>query len=251
MLARAEALEDDGDLAGAIGLLDRVLAASAALSVHVRAYFQRASVRDELDDVAGALADCAAGLALDPGSVDLLYMRAIVRSGATDWEGARADLDAALRRAPDRSDMFELRGMARYNVGDYRGARDDLGRAIALDEDTEARFSVFRGMAALMLDQPAEAIEDFTRALEREDRGEAADKALAQRAKAYAALGDDAAALADLERLRRSIGPSSGLDARIAELRPATRRPKPKPKPKPKPRGGRNSRRKKPTKAKR
>jgi tetratricopeptide (TPR) repeat protein len=242
MLARAEALEDDGELEAAIALLDRVIAASAALSVHARAYGQRASVRDELGDAAGALADCAAGLAIDPGSVSLLYLRAIVRSGTEDWAGARTDLDAAIARAADRADMFELRGMARYNLGDYRGARDDLGRAIALDADTEARFSVIRGMAALHLEQPGEAIEDFTRALDREDHGDAADKALAQRAKAYAAIGANAAALADLVRLRRSIGPSPGLDARIAELRPAppterkakkpaktTARPKPKP----------------------
>jgi tetratricopeptide (TPR) repeat protein len=168
----------------------------------------RASIYDDIDEHAKAIADCDAALALDPKSSDVLYLRATIYSGAENWAATKADLDKAIA-IEALPDLHELRGLAKYNLGDYAGARKDFAIAIEGNEDIEPQFHVYRGMAALLLDKPKDAIPDFTAAIERN-----ADdvKALAQRAKAYEACGNAKAALADLDRVKKLIPPSEMLE---------------------------------------
>ncbi len=220
---KADQLADDGDLAGALAVIDRVLAGKKLRKGdRVLALMSRASIYDELDDHARAIADCDAAVALDPRSPDVLYLRATIHSGAENWAATRRDLDAAIH-IESKPDLHELRGMARYNLGDYRGAREDFAVAIAGNEDIEPRFHVLRGMAALLLDEPADAIADFTSALERDPDDV---KALAQRAKAYEALGKPKLALADLDRVAKLIPPSKLLAAHRKHLSAQLKRKK-------------------------
>jgi tetratricopeptide (TPR) repeat protein len=214
-IEKAEHLAEDGEVDKAIKLLDKVLAQKLAKAVHVQALMARASIYDDAEDFHKAIADCNDALRLDPKSPDVLYLRATIYSGMENWRATKQDLDAAITIAP-QPDLHELRGMARYNLGDYRGAREDFAVAIAGNEDIETRFLIYRGMAALLVDEPAEAIGDFTAALAREPDDV---KALAQRAKAYEGVGNIKAALADLDRVKKLIPKSPMLDAERKRLR--------------------------------
>ena len=205
---------DDGELEAALAAASKLLAGKLSRSDKVRALMARASIYDDLEDHERALADCDAALALD-SSPDVLYLRATVHASAESWRAAKADLDAAIAIEP-HADHHELRGLARYNLGDLRGAREDFAVAIGKNPDIESRFHTYRGMAALLLDEPAAAIEDFTNALA---QNETDAKALAQRAKAYELVGKPKAALADLDRLAKLLPKNPALDAERARLR--------------------------------
>ena len=222
MPARVDSLIEEADhhaederFDDALAVLARVFAMKLRPPERVRALMSRAALYDDLGDHARAIADCTAALALEPRSPDVLYLRSTIHQSAEAWPASRADLDAAIALDP-KPDLYESRGLARYNLGDYAGARDDFATAIASNDDIEPRFHVYRGMAALLLELPRAAIDDFTNALalDREDA-----KALAQRAKAHEACNDTRAALADLDRLHALLPPSPLLDAERARLR--------------------------------
>ena len=216
LLEEADHFVDDEQFAAALAAVERVLAMKLTKGQRVRALMARASIHDDLEDHDKALADCAAALKLEPKSPDVLYLRSTIHQSIEDWRASKADLDAAIAIEP-APELYESRGEARYNLGDYRGAREDFAKAIAGNPEIEPRFHVYRGMAALLLDEPREAIADFTAALDNDDRDV---KALAQRAKAYEASGDPKRALADLDRLRKLIkSPLLEADrARVAKL---------------------------------
>ena len=219
MLEDIDHLVDDGELDAALAAATRLLAGKLSKADRVRALMARASIHDDLEDHEHALADCDAALALDR-SPDVLYLRATIHQATENWRASKADLDAAIAREP-HADLNELRGLARYNLGDLRGAREDFAVAIAANPDIESRFHTYRGMAALLLDEPKAAIEDFTNALA---QNETDAKALAQRAKAHEIAGNPKAALADLDRLARLLPKNPALDAERARLKKLARR---------------------------
>jgi len=217
LLEEADHLVDDEQFDAALAVVERVLALKLTKAQRVRALMARASIHDDLEDHDKALADCAAALKLDPKSPDVLYLRSTIHQSAENWAASKADLDVAIE-IEAQPDLYESRGLARYNLGDYKGARADFAKAIKGNPEIEPRFHVYRGMAALLLGKPQDAIEDFTNALANDDRDV---KALAQRAKAYEACGDAKRALADLDRLRELVQKSPLLEserARVAKL---------------------------------
>jgi serine/threonine-protein kinase len=213
-LARGEELQEAGQLAAARKLFDEVLALDLPDDLRGYAFAARADVRDDEDDFDGAIADYTAAIGIDPGDPVLYYLRSIVHSGRADWRATREDLEAAFAHELDMPEAYELRGMAHYNLGDYGLARADFARAIDGNPDVDPKWLVYRGMAALLLERPADAIGDFTDALERDNA-----KALAQRAKAYEACGRFGEALADLTRVAELVPPDPALDADLARLR--------------------------------
>jgi tetratricopeptide (TPR) repeat protein len=215
-LARGEELQDGGELRVARKLFDEVLALDLPDDLRGYAYAARADVRDDEDDFEGAIADYTAAIAIDPGDPVLYYLRSIVHSGRADWRATRDDLDAAFAHELDMPEAYELRGMAHYNLADYELARADFARAIDGNPDVDPKWLVYRGIAALLLERPADAIGDFTDALQR-DRDNA--KALAQRAKAYEACGRFGEAFADLTRVAELVPPDPALDADLERLR--------------------------------
>lgn len=217
-IEEADHLAEDERHDDALAICKRVLARKLTKPQRVQALMARASIYDDRDadgDHARALADCTAALKLAPKSPDVLYLRSTIHQTAEDWRASRADLDAAIAIEP-QPDLHESRALARYNLGDYRGAREDFASAIADNPDVLPQLHIYRGMAALLLDEPAAAVADFTAALAL-DRDDA--KALAQRAKAHEACGDAKAALADLDRLRKLLPPSPLLDAERARVK--------------------------------
>lgn len=114
---------------------------------------------------------------------------------------ALADYGKAIELDPNNVWAWSNRAITRIQEGDLVGARADLDKAEALDP-TYIQVFIGRGMLADHDHRPKDAIDAYTKALQREpDNG----YALTQRAEAYAALGEldkttaDRIALADAD----------------------------------------------------
>jgi len=69
---------------------------SIALAPCAAAFALRAGLLSSLARIPEALADCDAGLALEPQRIELLRLRCLLRLGRDDFSGALADADTAL-----------------------------------------------------------------------------------------------------------------------------------------------------------
>lgn len=125
---------------------------------------------------------------------------------AADLPGRLAALDRALALQPDWPEVRYQRGMLRLRAGDASGARDDFDAAAGTVD--EARLWLLRGQARRQLDDLAGAVEDFTRALDRQP-----DLVLAYSGRGLCrrALGDFAGALADFDAVLRLEAPSAAV----------------------------------------
>jgi tetratricopeptide (TPR) repeat protein len=85
-----------------------------------------------MGDHAGAMADFAAALALEPGDPSILLARAHSRDAAGDYAGAIADATAALVKGSDY--MLTERAQLYFAHGDYDAAMADLAAAITAAE---------------------------------------------------------------------------------------------------------------------
>ncbi len=107
---------------------------------------------------------------------------------------ALADYSKAIELDPTNVWAWSNRGITRVQEGDLAGARADLDKAEALDP-TYVQIFIGRGMLADVEHRSKDAIDAYTKALQREPGN---GYALTQRAAAYAALGDQGKAIADL-----------------------------------------------------
>jgi tetratricopeptide (TPR) repeat protein len=89
-------------------------------------------VRLAAGDVAGAIGDYDHVLAVAPGHVRARYNRAVAREYQHDVPGALADMDALLAVSPDYAYAYAMRGRYRATLGDVDGALRDWERALAL-----------------------------------------------------------------------------------------------------------------------
>lgn len=106
---------------------------------------------------------------------------------------ALADYSKAIELDPTDVWAWSNRGITKIQEGDLAGARADLGKAEALDP-TYVQLFIGRGMLADVERRPKDAIEAYTKALQREPDN---SYALTQRAAAYAELGEHDKAIAD------------------------------------------------------
>ncbi|MCI0340484.1 MAG: serine/threonine-protein kinase [Planctomycetales bacterium] len=165
------------------------------------AYGNRANLRQEAGDLAGARADYDEALRLDPGLVLAWNNRAAFRFALGDREGARADVEQALRLDPSYGHAWHNRGLMRGESGDLRGALEDASEAVRLEPLYAAAWNN-RSLARLRLGDVDGAIADADEAL-RLDPSEA--KTWINRGNARGTRGDVEGAIADLdEGLRRN-----------------------------------------------
>lgn len=186
-----------GDLMADLLDCNRLITAGAR---DAETYLRRAEARWMVRDRPGAIEDLTAAIEADPAPApDRLaygfYRRSVCRHQRLELADAIADATASLALRPT-SYAFTARAIARYFDGDIAGALADVECALARRPgDWEA--TAFRGRARLDQGRLRGAIEDFTHVI---DGGEchkyASDLHLA-RAEALLALGDPAGAVAD------------------------------------------------------
>ena len=86
-------------------------------------------------DLAGALLDLDAAVALGGHSAQLLCARAEVLLKAKRPSAAKADANAALAANPDSAKAYKLRAKARRALGEYEESTTDFGQAQRIDFD--------------------------------------------------------------------------------------------------------------------
>ena len=119
--------------------------------------------------------------------------RAKIFIGRDMRKEALLDYDKAVELDSSNVYAWANRGMTRVQVGDFAGAKTDLAKAEALDPNFVQNFLV-RGMLADAERRPRDAIDAYTKALQREPDN---NYALERRAAAYAVVGDSEHANAD------------------------------------------------------
>ncbi|EFO78951.1 protein kinase [Oscillochloris trichoides DG-6] len=146
-----------------------------------------------------ALGDTNTVLKLDPRNFEALLRRArLNRYAFQNPQAALADFTAAIGVDPNQTEAREGRAAMLIQMGNYPLALEDAEAMIEMSED-DPFVSTFRGFIFLHLDRPAEALEDFSEALEAE-----ADNIEARYGRGLALLAQQQAeaALPDLEAAR-------------------------------------------------
>ena len=222
------ALEEDAEDASlheALGIalmmaekLDEALAAfDRAIEIDPGAagpLLQRARVLALRGDRPEALEALSKAIEIDPDDVVPLVLRARIQQQAGDTDAALADLALVLEDHPDHPAALELRGLIAADKGDYPAAIRDFRRLVAADGD-DALLVGQLGMLYLAAKQPREAIRRFTRALEIDEKQFMSRRG---RSDAEIAIGDHAAALADLEKAIEMEPDNSGVLNNLAWL---------------------------------
>jgi lipoprotein NlpI len=129
------------------------------------ALIHRGQARFETGDVAGAVADADAALALKPDADNIYESRGIYRVELGEIEGGIADLSYALTLNPQAPGLWLDRAWARSRKAgtgnaDWAAAQADFSRAVELDPNS-ARLLLNRGAGAWLAGDKAAAARDF------------------------------------------------------------------------------------------
>lgn len=151
-----------------------------------------------------ALADFDAAVTADPTYAIALNNRGLVRVAVSQYDAAVTDFDAAIAQKADYVDALNNRGFAKMQLEQYDAAISDFSEAIQ-HNPTYVNAWNNRGLARIRSDRNQEAIGDFSKAIE---FAPLVAKHYHHRGEAYSAVGDDAAAEADVAQvnwLRRLV----------------------------------------------
>lgn len=167
---RAFGKEDEGDVAGAIE--DYMLALSIRPDVDV--YNSVGVLKDELEDIEGAIVAYSQGLAMEPDNFMLLNNRGITRFESGDYKGAIGDFDKAITLLADDGleilpDIYHKRGKAKCLLEEYDESLEDFDTAIELNPHNEEYF-IDRATVLNQLNRFDEAEEDLHRAIKTNPR---------------------------------------------------------------------------------
>ena len=104
-------------------------------------------------DLAGALADCDAALALAPGAANIMDSRAMVLLRLGRFEEALAQYEEALLIAPDLAPSLYGRGLAKWALGRQAEGQADMDHAVSLDRHVPNSFVGVEGVEVPARDQ--------------------------------------------------------------------------------------------------
>lgn len=127
---------------------------------------QRGSVRCELEDIGGAMADFEEAIAIDPTYGPAYYGRGWARSRLGDYTGELADARKGMELDPLKPARYWRRiGSALGGLGRTDEALAAYARAVEMDPDDEGTL-LNRGILLARLNRLEEALAQFDRVLE-------------------------------------------------------------------------------------
>jgi tetratricopeptide (TPR) repeat protein len=136
---------------------------------NVRAYYQLADLNSLKHDNAAAILDYTKAIELDPKNPFSYSGRGIVEEAAGDHAAAIADFDKALALDPKSTNVYMTRADAKTNKGDREGALTDFDQAVKLDPANALDY-VFRGRAKGAFGDYDGAVADYAKAIELEPK---------------------------------------------------------------------------------
>lgn len=190
---RAQVHAGLGQLAQAIADYTAVIADDPNYAEY---YLDRGNILRRMGQDGAALADYETAIKLSPPFPEVYYNRADTMGACGDIEGWLAGLDYVLELDPANLDALVNRAGLRAALGDTAGARQDADAGLALDAGNAHLWCVL-GQLQAEAGLTAEAHTAFCHAL---DADPALQAAWAGRAGLSHAAGDDAAAVAELDR---------------------------------------------------
>jgi serine/threonine protein kinase/Flp pilus assembly protein TadD len=131
-------------------------------------WFNRGLAHLRRGDYRNALADFDRAIALQGDVADAYFNRGLAKKALKDYAGAAADLTRALECGSEYTRVYFVRADVRARLGDRAGADADRQEGMNREPVEESCWTA-RGFARLPAN-PAGAIEDFDRALDRNPR---------------------------------------------------------------------------------
>jgi lipoprotein NlpI len=190
----AIAAHNRGDWEATIKLDDAALASPDLLpSFRVPAYIDRADAHAGKQDWAGAEADYAAVLALEPDNIDARLHHAAVLHQQKKYDAAIADYVQLIHHRPKLVQAYEGRAFLYDDAGKLDAAIEDYSVVLGF-EPKVAGFYVLRGSAWRRKGAFDKAIADQDHAIELDAT---IDRAWFERSEAYEDKGDYESAAAD------------------------------------------------------
>ena len=149
-----------GDLAGALADYAKAIEIDPR---YASAYFNRGIVRQAKGDLDSAIADYTRAIELDPRYAKAYYGRGLTRQAKGDLDGAIADHTKYLELAPPSANAYYNRGRARQAKGDLVWAIADYGKALEIDPSHAVSYN---DLAWLLATASRDPIRDGKKALE-------------------------------------------------------------------------------------
>jgi tetratricopeptide (TPR) repeat protein len=147
----------------AVALFDQAIALNPRYTI---AYFQRAYVKNKLNDPKGALADCNQAISLNPKYADAYYNRGNLKDKLNDPKGALADYNQAISLNPELVEAYNNRGGLKYQkLNDPQGALADYNQAISLNPKLAVAYYNRGILKDEKLNDPKGALADYNQAI--------------------------------------------------------------------------------------
>jgi len=122
-------------------------------------------LKEQKNDLIGALADYNTAIELDPEYAGTYYNRGLLHEMQEEFGSAIADYSSVIRLNPKHAEAYNNRGGLRNRQGDSSGALKDFNTAIRLAPFSSEAYAN-RGMLRLSQNELQGAVQDFTKALE-------------------------------------------------------------------------------------
>lgn len=173
-------------------------------------YYESGKTKLLAGDIDEAITDLTTAIDAGAPTSDMYVLRGEAYMQSANYRGALDDFNIAIEMEPTSSVAYYDRALLNMRLEDYNAAMNDINNALAVratnDQDILQLRDLYakRGQLNLWLKNWDGAVADYTNSLARPD-GIVNPSVYAERAEAYTALGDYAAAINDYSSAVRVI----------------------------------------------
>jgi tetratricopeptide (TPR) repeat protein len=129
------------------------------------AYLNRSIVRENLDDIDGAIKDCNKAIQLNNFSAHAFGNRGYLKFKKEEYDEAIKDYNRALKIEPENTRVLMARAFTNYQLKDLQGTMDDYNKVLEIDPNN-AHCYYNRALLKSEIGDYNSAIEDFNNVLE-------------------------------------------------------------------------------------